>query len=210
MRVYCWKLHPVAVVEDISFLIRRSLKSPRLFAQCWNELNLITRYQPVENSLAPGDAMYFIGGHSSLQHWMYFYKNYTVKTNNQNGLVMTAEDNIKMSDGDRLAGYLKHKLKNHSGDEMTQEMKTAWNEVRRRTITCLCLYNSDRDNLQEPATPYKDKMIGDHITLMDISAKLPQFFSNLGVAQIRAKVEARVASRQRAVDKLFSDLNIDD
>lgn len=204
MKVYLWHMRPMAVVEDLSVLVKKSLKNVTTFQKCWSDFRGISQAFPFEIVLQPGDAMYFMGGHESLADQFRHYTKFTIKTSCGSGLVMGGEDGIKLSNSDRIGGFLGSKLDIYTGAKSVKALKAEYDEVRRKTITCLCLYNADVADKTAPNCVYKNKMMPDHITLGEICQKLRQFYTTMAVAQIGAKVAARYG----AVTNLMDQLNI--
>jgi hypothetical protein len=146
-----------------------------------------------------------LGGRESLPARLHSFNHITVKTTCGSGLVLGARSNIKVSGIDRLAGFIKSKVPIHTGRRALREMKHEYNELRRRTLTCVCLTNSNLNGAVPLTTPFIDQLIGDEITLQEVGRRLDQGFHDQRVEQL----QQRQQQRQEAVGGLMRDLLIE-
>jgi hypothetical protein len=163
--------------------------------------------QEIENvALEPGGAVYLLGGRESLPKQLdrYGRGGRAVKTADGSGLVLAAQSKIAVSDADRFAGYFKSTLQVYTGSRSLKEDKQEYNELRRRTLTCVCLYNSNLDGTQAPAAPITDRLIGDRITLQEVGQRLAQAFNDRRIDQAAEERQ----QRNMAVHGLMRDLHI--
>jgi hypothetical protein len=161
--------------------------------------------------LEPGEAVCFLGGRKSLPIAFSNRDDLRISTADGSGLAFAAKDKITFSHGQRVVDFFTDSFTTRGQVDRTPGQRgldlqhsVDLSRLRRRSLTLLCVYNSNLNGEQRPdeTCNYDDKLIPNSATLQDLYPKLRMMFES--------RFEKRRQEKLDVYNGLVKDLLLDD